>query len=37
MRWEEGWEEPIATWSERLGLSELLRTTPFPEELALLS
>ena len=37
MRWEEGWEEPIATWRDRLGLSELLRTTPFPEELALLS
>ncbi len=36
MRWEEGWETPITTWRERLGLEELLRHTPFPGELALM-
>ncbi|MCP9850420.1 Coq4 family protein [Cyanobium sp. Morenito 9A2] len=37
MRWEEGWQEPIAIWRERLGLGDLLRRSPFQEELALLS
>jgi ubiquinone biosynthesis protein COQ4 len=36
MRWEEGWAEPIATWRERIGLTELLSRTPFPGELALM-
>jgi ubiquinone biosynthesis protein COQ4 len=36
-RWEEGWEEPIAIWRERLGLTDLLPRSPFQEELALLS
>ena len=29
------WAEPFADWRERLGLSELLRQTPFPVELEL--
>ncbi|MCP9820582.1 hypothetical protein KBZ18_13925 [Synechococcus sp. Cruz-9H2] len=37
MRWEEGWERPIADWRQRLGLTDLLAATPFAEELALLS
>lgn len=37
MRWEQGWQEPIALWRERLGVTQLLARTPFPEELALLS
>ncbi|MCT0223735.1 Coq4 family protein [Synechococcus sp. CS-1328] len=37
MRWEEGWQEPISLWRQRLGLAELLARSPFQEELALLS
>jgi ubiquinone biosynthesis protein Coq4 len=36
MRWEEGWAEPIAVWRERLGITDILNATPFPEELELL-
>jgi ubiquinone biosynthesis protein COQ4 len=31
-RWEEGWQEPLATWRERLGLAEALRRSPFAAE-----
>lgn len=37
MRWEEGWQEPIASWRERLGIADLLQRSPFQGELALLS
>ena len=31
-RWEEGWERPITDWQDELGLSELLKTSPFKDE-----
>lgn len=31
-RWEEGWEKPITDWQDELGLSELLKTSPFLDE-----
>ena len=31
-RWEEGWERPITDWQDELGLSELLKTSPFQDE-----
>jgi len=31
-RWEDGWERPITDWHEELGITELLKTSPFPEE-----
>ncbi|CAK6696081.1 Coq4 family protein [Synechococcus sp. CBW1107] len=37
MRWEEGWSEPITVWRDRLGITDLLHSTPFPEELERLS
>ena len=37
MRWEDGWEEPIRSWRERVGLTKLLARTPLAEELARLS
>ena len=33
-RWEEGWERPITDWQEELGISELLKTSPFQDEFA---
>lgn len=33
-RWEEGWERPITDWQDELGLSELLKTSPFQDEFA---
>ena len=29
-RWEEGWETPLQTWREALGIRALLRQSPFP-------
>ena len=29
-RWEEGWETPLETWREALGIRELLSQSPFP-------
>ena len=31
-RWEEGWEKSITDWQEELGISELLKTSPFQDE-----
>ena len=31
-RWEEGWERPITDWQDELGLSELLKKSPFQDE-----
>lgn len=31
-RGEEGWERPITDWQEELGISELLKTSPFLDE-----
>ena len=31
-RWEEGWERSITDWQEELGISELLKTSPFEDE-----
>ena len=33
-RWEDGWEKPIVDWQDELGLSELLKTSPFRDEFA---
>ena len=33
-RWKEGWERPITDWQDELGLSELLKTSPFRDEVA---
>ena len=33
-RWEEGWEKSITDWQDELGISELLKTSPFQEEFA---
>ena len=33
-RWEEGWEKPITDWHDELGISELLKTSPFQDEFA---
>ena len=37
MRWEDGREEPIRSWRERVGLTKLLARTPLAEEMARLS
>ncbi|MEY4297643.1 MAG: hypothetical protein RLZZ423_822 [Cyanobacteriota bacterium] len=29
-RWEEGWQRPLREWREQLGLTELIRRSPFP-------
>jgi len=29
-RWEEGWETPLQTWRDALGIRALLRESPFP-------
>lgn len=29
-RWEEGWETPLPTWRDALGIRTLLRQSPFP-------
>ena len=29
-RWEEGWEPPLQTWRDALGIRALLRQSPFP-------
>ena len=29
-RWEEGWETPLQTWRDALGIRALLRQSPFP-------
>ena len=31
-RWEEGWERPITDWQDELGVSEVLKTSPFQDE-----
>ena len=31
-RWEEGWEKSITDWHDELGISELLKTSPFQDE-----
>ena len=31
-RWEEGWEKSIIDWQDELGLSELLKASPFQDE-----
>jgi ubiquinone biosynthesis protein Coq4 len=33
-RWEEGWEKSITDWQDELGISELLKTSPFQDEFA---
>jgi ubiquinone biosynthesis protein Coq4 len=33
-RWEDGWEKSITDWQDELGISELLKTSPFQEEFA---
>lgn len=32
-RWEEGWERPIIDWQNELGITKLLMTSPFQEDL----
>ena len=32
-RWEEGWERPLEEWRSELGLSPLLETSPFQDEI----
>lgn len=29
-RWEEGWERPLQSWRDDLGISDLIATSPFP-------
>jgi ubiquinone biosynthesis protein Coq4 len=31
-RWEEGWDRPLSDWREELGISELLKQSPFYKE-----
>ena len=31
-RWEEGWERSITDWQDELGISELMKTSPFQDE-----
>lgn len=31
-RWEDGWERPMTDWHDELGISELLKTSPFRDE-----
>lgn len=31
-RWEDGWEIPMTAWHDALGISELLKTSPFQDE-----
>ena len=33
-RWEEGWERSITDWQDELGISEVLKTSPFQDEFA---
>ena len=33
-RWEEGWDRPITDWQDELGISEVLKTSPFQDEFA---
>jgi len=33
-RWEEGWERSITDWQDELGISDLLKTSPFQDEFA---
>jgi ubiquinone biosynthesis protein COQ4 len=33
-RWEDGWEKPIIDWQDELGITELLKTSPFQDEFA---
>ena len=33
-RWEEGWEKSITDWQDELGISELMKTSPFQDEFA---
>jgi len=33
-RWEDGWEKSIIDWQDELGLTELLKTSPFQDEFA---
>jgi ubiquinone biosynthesis protein Coq4 len=28
-RWEEGWDEPLAAWRERLGITRIVARSPF--------
>ena len=32
-RWEDGWERPITDWQNELGITKLLMTSPFQEDL----
>jgi ubiquinone biosynthesis protein Coq4 len=32
-RWEDGWERPIIDWQNELGITKLLMTSPFQEDL----
>ena len=32
-RWEEGWERPLAEWRSELGLTSLLKNSPFQDEI----
>ena len=31
-RWEEGWEKSITDWQDELGISKILKTSPFQDE-----
>ena len=31
-RWEDGWERSITDWHEELGISDVLKTSPFKDE-----
>ena len=31
-RWEDGWERPMTEWQDELGISEILKTSPFRDE-----
>ena len=31
-RWEEGWKKSITDWHEELGISDVLKTSPFKDE-----
>ena len=33
-RWEDGWEKSIIHWQSKLGISDLMKSSPFQEYLA---
>ena len=33
-RWEEGWDRPLTDWKEQLGITELVKRSPFRVEMS---